>query len=72
MIGKRIDTAKFVIEWVSTLEKQIQEILDASLPDKQQNKAASSISYDKFRVAQKALQTKLSDWTLEEECSPST
>lgn len=41
----------FVIEWIKSLESQTQDLLDASLPNKQQHKAASKLLHDRFHTA---------------------
>ena len=41
----------FVLEWVKSLEVETQAILDASLPNKQQHKAASKLLHDRFHTA---------------------
>ena len=41
----------FVLEWIKSLEAEVQAILDASLPNKQQHKAASKLVHDRFYTA---------------------
>jgi hypothetical protein len=41
----------FVLEWVKSLEAEVQAVLDASLPNKQQHKAASKLIHDRFHMA---------------------
>jgi hypothetical protein len=39
------------VQWLKKLESGVQSVLDASLPNKQQHKAASKLVSDKFHTA---------------------
>jgi hypothetical protein len=41
----------FVLDWLGSLEIQVQAVLDASLPNKQQHRAASRLVADRFHSA---------------------
>ena len=45
------EITNFVLEWVKSLEADTQSILDASLPNKQQHRAASKLVHDRFHTA---------------------
>lgn len=53
------EITNFVLEWVKSLEAETQAILDASLPNKQQHKAASKLLHDRFYTALNHIEAQL-------------